>query len=195
MNKGKDIRYAVSPSGAKLMDMEALRANFLMEEVLRPDGVCLTYPLYDRSMAGGAMPVEKHIFLEPVDTLKASYFLERRETGIINVGGAGAVAADGTAYALQNKEARYPVRGTKSVVFTGGDPARPAKFYLNAAPAHHTYLSKKVTREQAEVVEWGSAVSDSVPAQPFAGAFKQVKTSRCRKATLYPFQEQILWIY
>jgi 4-deoxy-L-threo-5-hexosulose-uronate ketol-isomerase len=156
MNKEKDIRYAVSSSETKQMDTEALRDNFLIEEVFSPDRVCLTYTLYDRYMAGGAMPVGTPVSLEPVAILKASYFLERREMGIINVGGAGAVEADETTYTLQNKEALYLGRGTKKVTFTSEDPASPAKFYINSAPAHHAYPSKKVTREQAEVVELGS---------------------------------------
>ncbi|GAB3529464.1 5-dehydro-4-deoxy-D-glucuronate isomerase [Pontibacter brevis] len=157
MNKDKNVRYAVSPSETKQMDTEALRENFLIEEVFTPDSVNLTYTMYDRYMAGGAMPVEGPVALEPTDILKADYFLERREMGIINVGGAGAVRADGTTYTLQNKEALYLGRGTKEVIFTSEDPQNPAKFYLNSAPAHHAYPAKKVTREQAEVVELGSA--------------------------------------
>lgn len=156
MTKGKDTRYAVSPSEMRQMDTGALRENFLIEEVFCREKVCLTYTMYDRYIAGGAMPVAEPVALEAIDMLKASYFLERREMGLINVGGAGTVEADGTTYSLLNKEALYLGRGTREVIFTSEDPHNPAKFYINSAPAHRAYPSKKVTREQAEVVRLGS---------------------------------------
>ncbi|MHA6247161.1 5-dehydro-4-deoxy-D-glucuronate isomerase [Pontibacter sp. CAU 1760] len=156
MNKGEKIRYAVSAGETKQMDTSALRENFLIEEVFVPGQVSLTYTMYDRYMAGGAMPVGEPLPLETIDILKASYFLERREMGIINIGGTGTVQAGGERFTLQNKEALYLGRGTKEVVFVSEDSRNPAKFYLNSAPAHHAYPSKKVTREQAEVVQLGS---------------------------------------
>ncbi|WP_187263994.1 5-dehydro-4-deoxy-D-glucuronate isomerase [Pontibacter beigongshangensis] len=151
-----DVRYAVSPQETKQMDTEALRKNFLIETVFAADQIQLTYTHYDRYMAGGTMPVSKSVKLETIDPLKAEFFLERREMGIINVGGAGTVEADGQRFELQNKEALYLGRGTKDVTFSSADSGNPAKFYINSAPAHHAYPSKKVTREQAEVVELGS---------------------------------------
>ncbi|MCC9136038.1 5-dehydro-4-deoxy-D-glucuronate isomerase [Pontibacter silvestris] len=151
-----DVRYAVSPQETKAMDTEALRKNFLIEEVFKADEIQLTYTHYDRYIAGGTMPVQKSVTLESIDPLKASYFLERREMGIINIGGTGTIVADGTAYELQNKEALYLGKGTKEVVFSSADAQNPAKFYINSAPAHHAYPCKKVTRNEAEVVELGS---------------------------------------
>ena len=156
MNIEKDVRYAVSQSETKKMDTGALRENFLIEEVFSPGRICLTYNMYDRYMAGGAMPVGEPLTLETMDILKASFFLERREMGIINIGGAGTVEADGVTYDLQNKEALYLGKGTREVRFASNDSLNPAKFYLNSAPAHKAYPAKKVTREQAEVVELGS---------------------------------------
>ncbi|MCJ8164318.1 5-dehydro-4-deoxy-D-glucuronate isomerase [Pontibacter sp. E15-1] len=156
MNNENNTRYAVSAAETKQMDTAALRENFLIEEVFVPGRVSLTYTMYDRYIAGGAMPVGEPVALETMDSLKASYFLERREMGIINIGGTGTVQADGAYHTLQNKEALYLGRGTKEVVFVSEDAQNPAKFYINSAPAHHAYPAKKVTREQAEVVQLGS---------------------------------------
>lgn len=151
-----DVRYAASPSEVKSMDTSALRSNFLIENLFQAEQVSLTYSHYDRYIAGGAMPVTQAVALATIDPLKAEYFLERREMGIINIGGAGTVEADGTNYELQNKEALYLGKGTKSVSFKSNNPNQPAKFYINSAPAHQAYPSKKVSRQDAEVVQLGT---------------------------------------
>lgn len=133
-----------------------LRKNFLISELFEADHIYLTLTHFDRYIAGGAMPVNEAVHLSNPDYLKASYFLERRELGIINVGGRGTVIADGTSYDLDFKEALYIGRGTKEVAFTSSDPANPAKFYINSAPAHHAYPTKKVSKAEAEVVELGA---------------------------------------
>jgi 4-deoxy-L-threo-5-hexosulose-uronate ketol-isomerase len=102
------------------------------------------------------MPIDQKIALPNPENLKAHYFLERRELGIINVGGKGLITADGIQFALDYKEALYLGKETKEVFFESLDKDKPAKFYLNSAPAHHSYPSKKITREQAEIVELGS---------------------------------------
>jgi 4-deoxy-L-threo-5-hexosulose-uronate ketol-isomerase len=112
--------------------------------------------MYDRYMVGGVMPVKKSLKLESSDDLKASYFLERREMGIINIGGSSVIEAGGTVYEIGPKEALYLGKGTKDVVFKSTDPGKPAKLYINSAPAHHEYPSKKVTLKDAEVVVLGS---------------------------------------
>ncbi|QNF32263.1 5-dehydro-4-deoxy-D-glucuronate isomerase [Adhaeribacter swui] len=150
------LRQAVSPRETKTMDTTALRENFLIETVFQPDEIQLCYTQFDRYIAGGAMPVQDILTLATIPPLKAEYFLERREMGIINIGGAGTVTADGVAYELQYKEALYLGKGTKEVTFASNQADAPAKFYLNSAPAHQTYPSKKVTRAEAEVVELGS---------------------------------------
>lgn len=151
-----ESRYALGPVETKRLDTAGLRENFLIETVFVDDEIQLVYTHYDRYIAGGAKPVSKSLKLETLDALKAPYFLERRELGIINVGGSGRVAVDGTVYTLAFKEALYIGKGNKEVVFSSEDAANPAKFYLNSAPAHHAYPTKKVTRDEAEVVELGS---------------------------------------
>jgi 4-deoxy-L-threo-5-hexosulose-uronate ketol-isomerase len=151
-----ESRYAHSPAEVKHMVTADLRKNFLISELFEADHIYLTLTHFDRYIAGGAMPVNETVHLSNPDYLKASYFLERRELGIINVGGRGTVIADGTSYDLDFKEALYIGRGTKEVAFTSSDPAKPAKFYINSAPAHHAYPTKKVSKAEAEVVELGT---------------------------------------
>jgi 4-deoxy-L-threo-5-hexosulose-uronate ketol-isomerase len=151
-----DNRFAISPREAKQMDTAALRNAFLIEKVFLPGEVSLTLTHYDRYIAGGVMPVNKPVILPNPSNLKANFFLERREMGIINVGGKGTVTADGESYELDYKEALYLGKGIRQVNFSSADAAKPAKFYINSAPAHHTYPNQKVTRENAEIVELGT---------------------------------------
>ena len=156
MSVNYESRYAIGPNETKALDTAALRANFLIEKVFQDDVVQLVYTHYDRYIAGGAKPVSKPLVLETIDELKATYFLERRELGMINVGGAGKVSVDGEVYELGFKEALYVGRGHKEVIFSSDDAKNPAKFYLNSAPAHHAYPTRKVTKAEAEIVELGS---------------------------------------
>jgi 4-deoxy-L-threo-5-hexosulose-uronate ketol-isomerase len=102
------------------------------------------------------MPVKKKLLLESVDELKSENFLDRREMGIINAGGEALIETEGMLYKLGFKEALYLGKGTKSVIFSSTDQNKPAKLYINSAPAHHEYPSRKVTRSEAEVVELGT---------------------------------------
>ncbi len=151
-----EVRYANSPAEVKRMDTTDLRKSFLIENLFEADQVKLTYTHYDRLIVGGIHPVKESVTLETIDPLKADYFLERRELGIINVGGSGSVSVDGEKYDLNFKEALYVGKGNKEVIFSSAQSDSPAKFYINAAPAHHSYPTKKVTKEEAEIVELGS---------------------------------------
>jgi 4-deoxy-L-threo-5-hexosulose-uronate ketol-isomerase len=152
-----DVRHATSPTEAAGMSTARLRETFLIPEVMVAGEVRLTYSHYDRFIAGGAVPTTVPLALEAIDPLRADFFLERRELGVINVGAAGTVTVDGTAYAVGHREAIYVGRGSREVAFASDDAADPARFYLNSAPAHAAYPTKKVGREDAEVVEAGAA--------------------------------------
>ena len=149
-------RYAVSPEEVKHMDTQTLRKNFLIESIFEADNIHLTLSHFDRYIAGGVMPVSQTVQLSNPDYLKAKYFLERREMGIINVGGKGKIEADGEQFELDFKEALYIGKETEKVNFSSLDSANPAKFYINSAPAHHKYPTKKVTKAEAEIVTLGS---------------------------------------
>jgi len=151
-----EIRYAVHPDDARSYDTERLRKEFLVDRIMQPDAINLVYSFYDRFIVGGAVPAEGDLLLETIDPLKADYFLERRELGIINVGGDGVVVTDGEEHELAYKDALYVGRGVKEVLFRSKDRGRPAHFYLNSANAHTSYPVKRVTLADAEVVTLGS---------------------------------------
>jgi len=148
-------RYAAHPQDFKSYNTQKIRDEFLIEQVFVKDEISLVYSLYDRYIVGGAQPVDQKLQLETFNSLKAEYFLERREMGIINVGGKGTITADGTAYELGYKEALYLGKGTKEVSFESADSNEPAKFYINSAPAHQQYPSKRITLAEAEIVDLG----------------------------------------
>ena len=143
------VQTATHPDDFKTFDTEKIRSRFVMEKVMAPDELNLTYTLYDRLVYGGAMPVAQELTLEPFPELRAERFLDRRELGVVNVGGPGVVTVDGTAYALAFKEALYVGRGKRSVAFKSLDAQNPAKFYLNSAPAHRDYVTQRITSDQA----------------------------------------------
>lgn len=154
------MQVACNPQDVKTYDTERLRASFLMEKVMAPDEINLTYSMYDRFIYGGAMPVQKVLELDTIDPLKADYFLERRELGVINIGGPGVVTVDGQEYELGFKEALYVGRGKRQVTFRSKDSAQPAKFYLNSATAHREYKTQLVTISGRK----GSLKANSFPA-------------------------------
>ncbi|MCG9970035.1 5-dehydro-4-deoxy-D-glucuronate isomerase [Christiangramia crocea] len=151
-----EFRYAHHPEDVKKYSTQELREHFLIPELFRKDEINLTYSMYDRFIAGGAFPVSKPVKLETIDDLKSENFLDRRELGIINVGATGKVTVDGESYELKHKEALYVGRGNKEVIFEKSGDGQPY-FYLNSAPAHHAYPTKKVGKEDAEVVELGDS--------------------------------------
>ncbi len=155
MTTNYETRYASSPEATKQLDTDGLRKEFLISNLMEKGKINLTYTHYDRYIAGGAVP-KKPLKLEVIDPLKAEYFLERRELGIINVGGSGSVEVEGTTYELDHKDALYVGQGAKEVVFKSKDTKKPSMFYLNSAPAHTSYPTKKVGRADANKLELGS---------------------------------------
>lgn len=155
MSSTYSVRYASHPVDFKSYDTKRLRESFLIEDLFEKDAVRNVYSHYDRLIIGGAMPTTKPVMLETFPELKASFYLERRELGIINVGPIGSITADGLTYVLKNKEALYLGKGTKEVIF---HPAKEgqAVYYFNSAPAHALYPSRTVTLEQADTVELGA---------------------------------------
>jgi 4-deoxy-L-threo-5-hexosulose-uronate ketol-isomerase len=157
MNDNYYVRYAVGPRETNQMGTEALRDEFLIDQVFGIDQINWIYTHYDRYVVGGVIPKKIVVKLETIDPLKANFFLERREMGIINVGGNGSVTADGINYSLGYKEALYLGRGTKEVSFSSEEITSPAKFYINSTPAHQAYPSRKVGRDEAEIVNLGTS--------------------------------------
>ncbi len=155
MSTSYEKRYASSPQAVKQYDTAQLRSEFLIDNLMELGKINLTYSHYDRYIAGSAVPIQP-LTLESIDLLKSSYFLERRELGIINVGGNGTVTADGVVYELGFKDALYIGSGNKEVIFKSDNTNNPAKFYLNSAPAHTKYPNKKVGLAEANKMQLGA---------------------------------------
>ncbi|WP_346315954.1 5-dehydro-4-deoxy-D-glucuronate isomerase [Chitinophaga sp. YIM B06452] len=156
MNTSIETRYASSPQEAKAWNTTQAREALLITPLFAEDQVKLVYSHYDRFITGGIMPVKQSVKLETVDPLKAAFFLERRELGIINTGGAGSVSVDGEIFELGFKEALYIGKGKQEVIFSSRNGAEPARFYLNSTPAHMTYPTRRITRAEADVVTLGA---------------------------------------
>jgi len=148
------FRYASNPSDVVGYDTQKIRENFLIENLFAPEDINLIYSMYDRYIVGGIMPVKENLKLETIPYLKSENFLDRRELGIINVGGKGTVSVDGEIFELSKKEALYVGSGSKEVIFSSLEE-NPALFYINSAPAHSHFPNKKVTKENAEIVHLG----------------------------------------
>lgn len=150
------MRYASHPSDAKGYDTERLRSEYLFDNIMTNGEINLVYSAYDRMIVGGAVPVGKALTLDAIPPLRAEKFLDRRELGIINVGGAGIVRAGDETFELDFKEALYLGKSERDIIFESKDAGKPAKFYFNSAPAHMTYPDRVVTREDADILELGS---------------------------------------
>lgn len=149
-------RFAYHPDDFKSYDTERIRKEFLVEKVMEPGNVRLVYSAIERFIVGGAMPVDKPLSLESIDPLKAEYFCYRREVGVINIAGPGTIVVDGTQYKMNSKDALYIGKGSKEVEFRSDDPANPAKYYINSAPAHKELPVKHITMANANVLHMGS---------------------------------------
>lgn len=150
-----EIRFQNSPQETASMHTEELRKKFLCDSLLQDDQVKLIYTLYDRVIAGGAKPLRAMLELPAEAELRAAYFLGRREMGIINVGGPGQVKADGKDFALNKLDCLYIGKGVKEVSFTSISATEPAMFYFLSAPAHQSYPSELLKKEQAAVTSLG----------------------------------------
>ena len=133
-----EIRVAASPREAKYYTTKELREDFLIQNLFVPGEMKMVYSHVDRIIVGAAVPVEDIVLSGEAD-LKAEYFCERRELGVLNIGGSGTITVDGKVFKVGYQEAMYIGMGSRSVVFSSDDAENPAKFYFNSAPAHHIY--------------------------------------------------------
>ena len=155
-----DIRYSVPPEDFKRYTTQQMRREFLIENLYQPDHVVSVYSHVDRMVVLGCMPVSGAVALEQdMDVWKSfgtTYFLQRRELGLFNIGGPGRVMAGGVEYAMGYKDCLYITQGTQDVLFCSDDKQNPAKFYMVSAPAHRAYESRLITLEQAAKKPMGS---------------------------------------
>lgn len=149
-----ELRTAVSPKDVKYYTTDRLREEFLIQNLFVKDEIKLVYSHIDRIITGAVVPV-KPLKLIAGDELRAEYFCQRREMGVINIGGAGEITIDGKVFSVGNKEGMYIGMGSKEITFASMDGTNPAKYYLNSAPAHKAYptvLIKPEGKPEEDVV-------------------------------------------
>ena len=150
------VRQASSNVDAKHYDTARLREEYLVTNLMVADEINMVYSMFDRIIAGGAVPVKEELVLEAPEILRADWFTQRRELGIINVGGDGIVKVGDEEYVIPHKEAIYVGRGNRHVSFRSVDPEHPAHFYFNSATAHRETGVKQVSKKDAVVMHCGS---------------------------------------
>ena len=150
-----ETRYANHPEEIKTYNTDRLREHFLVEKLFEAGKVHLTYTHVDRMIFGGVTPTNEELTIKLDKELGVTYFLERRELGIINIGGDGSVVLDGEEIKMDRRDGLYVGRGTKEVLFRSDDANNPAKFYINSSPAHHTYPTVKIDINNIKPLETG----------------------------------------
>ena len=186
-----DIRYSTGPNDVKRYTTEELRKEFLIENLYVADSVVAVYSHVDRMVTLGCMPVSEAVSIDKgIDVWSnfgTHYFLERREIGIFNIGGAGKITVDGTVYELGYKDCLYITMDAKEVLFSSDDPEKPAKFYMVSAPAHRSYetrLLKLASAMQRAAVDYECHL--------FAGGAHGI--SMCNREVETPYPEAAAWV-
>lgn len=188
-----DVRFTTDKNSYKRMTTDELKKLYLIDTLFHPNTVTMVYSDIDRSITGSAVPLVAPLqLLSSKKEMAAEYFTERRELGIINIGAAGTVVADGIRYELQNKDGLYVGRGTKTIEFSSSSPDAPAKFYFVSYPAHTAYPTTKVSLRDADEVHIGNKkdANDRI----IHKYFQPGKVSTCQIAMgLTELQEGSVW--
>ena len=152
------IRQPIHSEHARTLDTEGLRKHFLVEDLFQAEAATLTYSQIDRIIVGGIHPVHQAVRFAPElgRHTGTDFFLQRRELGLINIGGAARVTVDGQVFEIGPREALYVGQGARDLAFASVDASRPAKLYFNSAPAHTAYPHRKVTLAEASPETLGS---------------------------------------
>ncbi|MGH1783358.1 5-dehydro-4-deoxy-D-glucuronate isomerase [Enterococcus gallinarum] len=154
-----ETHYTHSPADIRHYSTEQLRNEFLVEKIFVPGTIQLTYTHNDRMIFGGVTPTDQPLEIQLSKELGVEYFLERRELGVINIGGAGTIEIDGTKEDMKKQDGYYIGKETKHVVFSSKDPNDPAKFYVSSVPAHHKYPNVKISIDQVKPMETGEGLT------------------------------------
>lgn len=151
-----DIRYSTHAADYPAYDTELLRSRYLIDGLFAPDTVAMTYCHDDRMVVAGLMPVTGPLSPAGGNMFGGLGFFDRREAGVILIGGTGRISVDGTVYDLAPADALYIAKGAKDVSFESPNPADPAKYYLVSVPAHRTCTTTKIAKDQARKLELGT---------------------------------------
>ena len=150
------VLHAIDPVRAKSMNTSELREAFLLEDLFQPEAIKLSYSENDRAIIGGALPVKEKLPLRAFKELAANYFAERRELGVLNVGGAGQISVDRKAFDLANRDILYIGKGAQEIVFSSDRVAEPAAFFILSFPAHQSYPAARMRFAEAAAVLLGA---------------------------------------
>ena len=151
-----DVRYVADPIRFQRMTTNEIRESFLADKLFKADTLYLLYSEVDRGIIGSAVPGKKKLTLSASKELATDYFCERREIGVLNIGGKGEIEVDGDAFPMENRDGLYIGRGSKEIIFSSENANDPAAFYLLSFPAHQTYPTKQAKLADAEAVQLGS---------------------------------------
>ena len=151
-----EVRYVPDPVRFSRMTTQEVRENFLVENLFKPDAVKIVYSDVDRAIIGSAVPANQVLSLTSADELRADYFCQRRELGVLNIGQGGKVTVDGKEFKVDYCDCLYVTRGSKEIALSSDNPNAPAKFYLLSYPAHKEYQTAQAKKQDAATVELGS---------------------------------------
>lgn len=151
-----EVRFTPDPVRFCRMTTQEVRDDFLIESLFQPDAIEMIYADVDRVIVGSAVPTTKPLTLTSADELRADFFCQRRELGILNIGRSGTVTVDGKDYKMANQDCLYVGRGSKEIRFAADDGNSPAKYYLLSYPAHKEFPTTHIKIDQAAPVQLGS---------------------------------------
>lgn len=156
-----EIRYSADIVRYKTMTNAELRETFVIDNLFTPDVVPITYSDIDRGVIGSAVPVSKTLTVPKHKDLASDYFAQRREVGIINIGGPGMISVDGTEYPMDNMDSLYVGRGSKDLEFNSTDGTNPAKYYFVSYPAHKAYPTTHIPKTKANQLKLGDNLTSN----------------------------------
>jgi 4-deoxy-L-threo-5-hexosulose-uronate ketol-isomerase len=151
-----ETRYSPDLASYRALNTDQLRKNFLIDSLFQPGQLNLVYTDADRAIVGSAVPVASPVPLVVEAELRAAYFCERRELGVLNIGGQGSVEVDGRKFEMSKLDCLYVGRGSRDVVFSSADPKNPAAYYLLSYPAHTAYPTTLVSQAEATPTKLGT---------------------------------------
>jgi 4-deoxy-L-threo-5-hexosulose-uronate ketol-isomerase len=151
-----DVLYTADPVRYARMTAEELRESFLVDQLFTADSIAMVYSDVDRAILGSAVPATRTLSLESAPELRADTFCERRELGVLNIGGSGTITVDGTDYPMAPRDALYVGRGSRAITFASDATRAPARYYLLSYPAHTAHPTVHVEQSEAETVHLGS---------------------------------------
>jgi len=153
------VRYTADAVRVDRMTTEEIRQSFLVDTLFATDQISLVYSDADRAIVGSAVPATKALTLSTAPELRAATFCERRELGVLNIGGSGTVTVDGAKHSLAERDGLYVGRGSEAITFASDSAATPARFYLLSFPAHASHPTVRIRQSEAEAVRLGSKES------------------------------------